>query len=444
MEEFETKPIFDDVNLRQNALIKVIGVGGGGCNAVNGMIHDKEDKVEYWVFNTDSQALLHSPCDNKLVLGPNVTKGLGAGGNPEVGRAAAEDSYNDIKERVKGADMVFIACGEGGGTGTGAAPVVAKAAKEEGCLVLGIVTRPFNFEGKRRKTNALEGINALKSVSDALIVVSNDKLMFNSGELPVTNAFANVDKVLATSVKTVTDLILVHGKINLDFADVKATLQNKGLALIGIGEGKGTNKTISAAKNAINSPLLESSIRGAKTMIVNITVGDGTSLNDVTNTMSYITESASGKENGDCNIIFGLQNDSSLGDTMRVAIIATDFDKDIDFSDPETKRIETPSSMELEPDENKITSVEKKMDDMRNTSVLPNFLRSHFHKEKKESAAVETPVKEENTVLVEEEKENAVVSSIAEPSEAVEEVRKEEPKIDEEEPTFISSPFDLR
>lgn len=380
MEEKEMQQIYDDEDLRQNALIKVIGVGGGGCNAVNGMIHDKEDMVEYWVFNTDSQALRNSPCENKFALGVNVTRGLGAGGLPSKGKEAAEASYEDIKKRVKGADMVFIAAGEGGGTGTGAAPVIAEAAKEEGCLVLGIVTRPFNFEGKTRKTNALMGINELKQYVDALIVVSNDKLMFNGGDLSVTNAFANVDHILATSVKTVTDLILVHGIINLDFADVKATLGGKGLALIGIGEAKGENKAIEASKNAINSPLLESSIRGSNSMIINFTVGDKTTLNEINAAVEYITETATGKENSNCNIMFGVQHDPELDDTLRIAIIATDFDKEITFSDPVKMRSETSYNEEHkeESKENSQTPVERKLEESKNASVLPDFLRSRL------------------------------------------------------------------
>lgn len=401
MEEKEMEQIHDEEeNLRQNALIKVIGVGGGGCNAVNGMIHDKEDKVEYWVFNTDSQALRNSPCENKFVLGVNVTRGLGAGGLPSKGKEAAEASYDDIKERVKGADMVFIACGEGGGTGTGAAPVVARAAKEEGCLVLGIVTRPFNFEGKTRKTNALMGINELKQYADALIVVSNDKLMFNEGDLSVTNAFANVDHILATSVKTVTDLILLHGIINLDFADVKATLAGKGLALIGIGEASGPNKALEASKNAINSPLLESSIRGSNSMIINFTVGEKTTLNEINDAVEYIIETATGQENSNCNIIFGVQSDPDLDDTLRIAIIATDFDKEISFNDPVKFRSESTEAETAKkaPQEPVKTAVERKKEATQEESVLPNFLKSrimpHLVKEAKPEEVLQPEKKE--------------------------------------------------
>ena len=408
MENEDLKPIFADEDLPTNAKIIVIGVGGGGSNAVNGMLHDKNEEVDYWVFNTDSQALANSPCDNKLILGKNVTRGLGAGGNPEMGQKAAEDSYNDIKLVIHGADMVFIAAGEGGGTGTGAAPVVAKAAKEEGCLVIGIVTRPFTFEGKARKHNALEGINNLRQYVDALIVVSNDKMMFNNGSLGIRNAFAASDEILAQSVKTVTDLILVHGVINLDFADVKATLEGKGLALIGIGYGEGENKAIDAATNAINSPLLETSIRGSKSMILNITVGDDTTLDDVQYAINYITESAGGREN-DVNIIFGVQNDDSFHSKMKIAIIATDFTRDIDVDQLDTAYNRSISSfnnngmnsMPEEPstpvmkEETPIRSVVKEeIKEDRERSVLPDYLRDFFAEDNQPSRPATESVQE--------------------------------------------------
>lgn len=390
MENEELKPFFDEEGLKTNAKIIVIGVGGGGSNAVNGMIHDKDSQVQYWVFNTDSQALANSPCDNKLILGKNVTRGLGAGGIPAMGQKAAEDSYSDIQLVVKGADMVFIACGEGGGTGTGAAPVVAKAAKEEGCLVLGIVTRPFTFEGKARKLHALEGISNLRKYVDALIVVSNDKMMFNNGSLSVKNAFAASDEILAQSVKTVTDLILVHGVINLDFADVKATLSNKGLSLIGIGFGTGKNKAIDAATNAINSPLLEASIRGSRSMIINITVGNDTTLDDVQYAINYITEAAGGQDN-DVNIIFGVQNDDSYENKIKIAIIATDFEKGISFETKENNFNRTASPLEAslpdmmpsvpsfeEEKKEEPKQVVKEMEEEKDNSVLPDFLKDFF------------------------------------------------------------------
>lgn len=433
MEENKMRAIHDDEELKDHAMIKVIGVGGGGSNAVNGMIHDKKDLIEYWVFNTDSQDLSNSPCSNKLVLGRNTTHGLGAGGRPSQGREAAEDSYDDIKRIVHGADMIFIAAGEGGGTGTGAAPIVAKAAKEEGCLVLGIVTRPFNFEGKTRRTNALEGINALKEYVDALIVVSNDKLIFNKGEFMFDDAFKSVDEILAASVKTVTDLILVHGKINLDFADVKTTLEGKGIALIGIGEGKGKNKAIEAAEGAINSPLLEASIRGSNSMIINFSIGDGVSLIDVETAVNYITKAATGKENNDCNIIWGVQHDDSLKDSMKIAIIATDFNKELDFTATPTRNdfkannkveqsVPTVAEETTEPE-----AEANKPED----NVLPDFLR---HILKVDTLDTRAPIDEKKEIVEEEVKET--VSE--EP--AVEETVVQD---DDDEPTVISDRPDL-
>lgn len=421
MENEELKSFFDEEGLKTNAKIIVIGVGGGGSNAVNGMIRDGDNQVQYWVFNTDSQALANSPCDNKLILGKNVTRGLGAGGIPAMGQKAAEDSYSDIQLVVKGADMVFIACGEGGGTGTGAAPVVAKAAKEEGCLVLGIVTRPFTFEGKARKLHALEGISNLRKFVDALIVVSNDKMMFNNGSLSVKNAFAASDEILAQSVKTVTDLILVHGVINLDFADVKATLSNKGLSLIGIGFGTGKNKAIDAATNAINSPLLEASIRGSRSMIINITVGNDTTLDDIQYAINYITEAAGGQDN-DVNIIFGVQNDDSYENKIKIAIIATDFEKGISFETKENNfnRTLSPSHTDLpdvmqetspvEEKEEEPKKVVQEMEDEKDNSILPDFLKDFFSAKEEE----ETPEqKKKNQVDEAEMKKKELTSSFA-------------------------------
>ncbi len=389
MEDTNIKPIFDEEGLKANARIKVIGVGGGGSNAVNQMIKNKQEEVEYWVFNTDSQALANSPCENKLVLGRNVTKGLGAGGIPEMGRKAAEDSYEDIKLVVNGADMIFIAAGEGGGTGTGAAPIVAKASKEAGCLVLGIVTRPFTFEGKNRRSNALEGINELTKNVDALIVVSNDKLTFNNGSMTLVDAFGASDIILASSVSTVTDLILKHGIINLDFADVKSTLSGRGLALIGIGYGEGKDKAIQAATNAINSPLLEASIKGSRSMIINITVADDTTLDDVQYAINYITEAAgSNNEENDVNIIFGVQMDEKLHGKMKIAIIATDFVNKIDLSKtgglplkphPISKPVPTENVEDIS-QQPATSRVEKEIKEKEESSVLPDYLKNLFAK----------------------------------------------------------------
>lgn len=420
MEENE-KVIYEEDNFKTNAKIIVIGVGGGGSNAVNGMIHDKNDKVEYWVFNTDSQALASSPCDNKIILGKNTTKGLGAGGNPEKGKEAAEDSYAEIQSVVSGADMVFIACGEGGGTGTGASPVVAKAAKEAGCLVLAIVTRPFNFEGEERNDKALEGINNLKPYVDALIIVSNNKMLFINGKLSIKDALAESNKVLAQSVKTLTDLILIHGIINLDFADVKTTLTGKGLALIGIGFGKGENKAIEAAENAINSPLLETTIRGSKSMLINFTLGECSSAEDVQTAVDYITVAAGVKDNK-VSVIFGIQIDESLGDTMKVAIIATDFDKNpspipnpapMPTPSPTPNPIPTPKPIKISDREN---NVEK------DSSATPDYLTKFFNtpisteevEEKKEAYVPENDTTTTFTINeeVEDEDDAVVISKI--------------------------------
>ncbi len=378
MDDSMVKPIFDEEGLKANAKIKVIGVGGGGSNAINEMIKEQRENVEYWVFNTDSQALANSVCENKLVLGRNVTKGLGAGGLPERGKEAATDSYEDIKLVVNGADMVFIACGEGGGTGTGGAPLVAKAAKETGSLVLGIVTRPFTFEGKKRQTNAFDGINELRKYVDALIIVSNDKLMFNNGSMHIQDAFAVSDQVLASSVSTVTDLILKHGIINLDFADVKATLSNKGFALIGIGLGEGKDKATMAANNAVNSALLETSIKGSKTMIINFSVGSDTSLNEIQDAIEFIKE-ASGVSDDDNNtdIIFGVQQDDELNNKMKVAIIATGFSEELEFnntpqpsSKQDFKQIDTTI---IKPEESRAYKEKKEREE---SFTLPNYLKS--------------------------------------------------------------------
>ncbi|MCI6524545.1 MAG: cell division protein FtsZ [Bacilli bacterium] len=418
METNEMKLLLEEDPVLQNhAMIKVIGVGGGGSNAVNSMIHDKADQVEYWVFNTDSQALSFSPCENKLVLGKNVTKGLGAGGDPASGKAAALDSYEDIKKIVSGADMIFIAVGEGGGTGTGASPIVAKAAKEAGCLVMGIVTRPFNFEGKKKKTNALEGINALKENVDALLVVSNDKLMISSGSEKLVSAFSSANHVLAESVKTVTDLILIHGIVNLDFADVRNLLSGSGIALIGFGQASGDNRAIKAADSAINSPLLESSIRGANTILLNFTIGEDVTLIEVQDAVNYITQSATGKENSDVDIEFGIQlnENEAEKEMIKIAIIATNFNKEIDFNDLPTRQVSIQAPSEEKKD---LSSFAKD-----GQSVLPDYLRNRLGKDQVISK-VEVEEKEEE---------------IPTPAVPKEEVVEEEEE--EEEPEIISPRF---
>lgn len=304
--------------------IRVIGVGGGGSNAVNRMIAENVQGIDCIVANTDVQVLNSSPATEKIVLGSDSTKGLGAGGNPEVGRKAAEESETQIREALKGADMVFITAGMGGGTGTGAAPLVAKLAKEEGALTIAVVTRPFAFEGKRRSKNAEEGIEELKKYVDSLIVVSNDNLLEVIGRKPIEEAFQAADNVLRQGVQTISDLISVEALVNLDFADVRSIMQNQGRALIGIGMADGEDKAINAAEKAIQSPLLESDIAGAKSAIINITGGDKVSLYDAQNAVAVIQDAAG----GDIDTIFGIAINEQLGDAIIVTVIATGFDDD--------------------------------------------------------------------------------------------------------------------
>lgn len=315
-------------NYEAVARIVVIGVGGAGNNAVNRMIDEEIGSVEFYVANTDRQALATSKARNRLVLGEELTGGLGAGGEPSVGKAAAEASIEDIRAIVKGANMVFIAAGMGGGTGTGAAPVVARIAREEGALTVAIVTRPFSFEGKKRIANSVEGLNELKEAVDSIIIVSNDKLLMVSGTQPISEAFSESDRVLAQSVKTVTDLILMPAVINLDFADVKNTLKDSGIALIGFGMGSGPNKAMEAAQNAISSPLLEASINGARRAICAVTCGSKVSLYEAQETVDRIIEAAGNT----LDIKFGVSINNQLTDQILVSVIASDFTDDFDFT----------------------------------------------------------------------------------------------------------------
>ncbi|MCF0106678.1 MAG: cell division protein FtsZ [Holdemanella sp.] len=307
----------------QVANIKVFGVGGGGGNAVNRMVNDGVKGVEFFVANTDIQVLKSSPCDNKIILGRDTTKGLGAGGNPEYGRKAAEESEAEIREAIKGADMVFITAGMGGGTGTGASPLIAKLSKEEGALTVAVVTRPFTFEGRRRANNAKEGIEELKKYVDSLIIVSNDNLLEVIGRKPIEEAFQAADNVLRQGVQTISDLIAVPALVNLDFADVRSVMQNQGRALIGIGMAEGEDKAIAAAEKAIQSPLLEAQIHGAQSAIINITGGDKVSLYDAQNAVAVIQDAAGGEI--DC--IFGIAINEQLGDAIIVTVIATGFEE---------------------------------------------------------------------------------------------------------------------
>ena len=308
------------LEIDQLAKIKVIGVGGGGNNAVNRMIESGVKGVEFIVANTDRQVLNSSKADVKIQLGKT---GLGAGADPEVGKKAAEDSKDEITEVLKGADMVFVTCGMGGGTGTGAAPVIAEIAQDLGALTVGIVTKPFAWEGKPRSRHAEEGLEKLKDHVDTLIIIPNDRLReIIDKSTPMTEAFKEVDNVLRLGVQSISDLIAVTGLVNLDFADVKTVMSNKGDALIGIGVATGENRAIEAAKQSVSSPLLETDIRGATDAIINITGGTNLSLFEVEDAVEVVREAAG----TDINTIFGAVINESLGDDIIVTVIATGFD----------------------------------------------------------------------------------------------------------------------
>ena len=314
---------FEDMEFEQAAKIRVVGVGGGGNNSIDHMVANKVNGVDFVSVNTDVQALKRSAATSKLQIGTKLTKGLGSGGNPEMGRKSAEESREDLKELLGGSDMVFVTAGMGGGTGTGAAPIVANVAKEMGALTVGVVTRPFGFEGRRRAQQAEFGISELKEQVDALITIPNDKLLqIIDNRTPMTDAFAIVNDVLHQGIQSITDLISTPALINLDFNDVKSVMKDAGSALMGIGVAKGENRAVEAATAAISSPLLESSIDGAQGVILNITGCNNLSLFEV-NEAAKIVEAAADKE---ANIIFGAAIDPSLDDEVRVIVIATGFD----------------------------------------------------------------------------------------------------------------------
>lgn len=309
-----------DSTENQGAKIKVIGVGGGGSNAVNRMIAEDVKGVEFIVANTDVQALNTSKAETKIQLGPKLTRGLGAGSDPEVGTKAAEESEEAISEALQGADMVFVTAGMGGGTGNGAAPIVAKIAKDSGALTVGVVTRPFTFEGPRRSKYAAEGVSALKENVDTLIVIANNRLLeMVDKKTPMMEAFQEADNVLRQGVQGISDLITSPGYVNLDFADVKTVMQNTGSALMGVGTATGENRTAEATKKAISSPLLEVSIDGAKQVLLNITGGPDMSLFEAQDASDIVAQAAT----SDVNIIFGTSIDEDLGDEIKVTVIAT-------------------------------------------------------------------------------------------------------------------------
>ena len=325
------------------AVIKVVGIGGGGVNAVNRMIEVGLKGVEFIAINTDAQALLMSDADVKLDVGRELTRGLGAGAAPEVGRQAAEDHREEIEEVLKGADMVFVTAGEGGGTGTGGAPVVASVARALGALTIGVVTRPFSFEGRRRAQQAEEGIEALRAEVDTLIVIPNDRLLSISDRtVSVMDAFKSADQVLLSGVQGITDLITTPGLINLDFADVKAVMSGAGSALMGIGNARGDDRAAVAAEMAIASPLLEASMDGAHGVLLNISGGSDLGLFEINEAAQLVADAA----HPEANIIFGAVIDDALGDEVRVTVIAAGFDAG---APTPVRRIETRRQPDPEP-----------------------------------------------------------------------------------------------
>lgn len=315
---------FDNA-MENGAVIKVIGVGGAGNNAVNRMIDEGVQGVEFIVVNTDTQALKGAKAETKIQLGPKLTKGLGAGSVPEVGRKAAEESEEQLKEALKGADLIFVTAGMGGGTGTGAAPIVAKLAKEAGALTVGVVTRPFSFEGPKRGRYAAEGVQAMKENVDTLVIISNNRLLeIVDKKTPMLEAFREADNVLRQGVQGISDLITAPGYVNLDFADVKTVMKDQGSALMGIGMASGENRTIEATKKAISSPLLEVSIEGAEQILLNIAGGSDLTLFEAQDASEIVAQASS----TEANIIFGTSINENLNDEVIVTVIATGIDED--------------------------------------------------------------------------------------------------------------------
>ena len=320
---FGKKEVFQQKANVNPASIKVIGVGGGGGNAVNRMIKAGLSGVDFWLMNTDLQVLNYSSCKNKIQLGEKLTNGLGAGGEPSIGEKAAEEAQQDITEALDGADMVFVTAGMGGGTGTGAAPIVAKIAKELGILTIGVVTKPFSFEGKRRQNQAAQGLEKLRECVDALIVIPNDKLLdVVDRRVSLQESFIVVDEVLLRGVQGISDIITIPGLINVDFADVKSVMQASGSALMGIGRGQGEGRAVDAAKTAIDSQLLETSINGASGVIVNITGGPDMTLHEVTDATNIINSAVL----DDAKVIIGAVVDDKIQGEIQITVIATGFE----------------------------------------------------------------------------------------------------------------------
>ncbi|MCT4563781.1 MAG: cell division protein FtsZ [Maledivibacter sp.] len=359
-----------DIDVEQFAQIKVIGVGGGGNNAVNRMIESNLKGVQFIVVNTDKQALYTSKAEYKIQIGEKLTRGLGAGANPEVGKKAAEESRDDIYQALQGADMVFITAGMGGGTGTGAAPIVAEIAKDMGILTVGVVTKPFMFEGKRRMMHAEKGIDELKSKVDTLVTIPNDRLLqIVEKKTSMMDAFKIADDVLKQGVQGISDLIAIPGLVNLDFADVKTIMYEQGLAHMGTGKANGENRAAEAAKLAIQSPLLETSINGAKGVLLNITGGSNLGLFEVNEAAEIVSQAA----DPDANIIFGAVIDEALKDELRITVIATGF-----HSNSTTNTINNINKISNASDNNNVAEKEEETKPEENDSELldiPTFLR---------------------------------------------------------------------
>ena len=355
------------------ATIKVIGVGGAGNNAVNRMIEAGIKGVDFIAVNTDRQALQTSQAKTKIQIGEKLTRGLGAGANPDIGAQAAEENKSEVAEVLRGADMVFVTAGMGGGTGTGAAPVVAAAAKEMGILTIGVVTKPFTFEGKKRLSQAERGIESLKGKVDTLVVIPNDKLLqIVDRKTSIIDAFKMADDVLRQGVQGISDLIAIPGLVNLDFADVKTIMLNQGMAHMGVGRASGENRAEDAAKEAIQSPLLETSIEGAKGVIINITGGESLGLHEVNTAAELVQRSA----DPEANIIFGTVTDESLGDEIQITVIATGFeDKDQPLSG-------IGDSLGTKKWESKINSIpaSSESSSSQNDLDIPSFLRKNRNK----------------------------------------------------------------
>jgi len=359
------KPVDD------NAIIKVIGVGGAGNNAVNRMIASGIKGVEFISVNTDRQALKNSNASTKIQIGEKVTRGLGAGANPDIGAQSAEENKTEIAESLRGADMVFVTAGMGGGTGTGAAPIVASCAKEMGILTIGVVTKPFTFEGKKRLSQAERGIESLKTKVDALVVIPNDKLLqIIDRKTSMVDAFIMADDVLRQGVQGISDLIANPGLVNLDFADVKTIMLNTGMAHMGIGRATGENRAEDAAKQAIQSPLLETSIEGARGVIINITGSSSIGLQEINTAAELVQRSV----DPEANIIFGTAIDESLEDEIVITVIATGFDKDRPTSNMGVEQIVSKVW------DKKITSVPSSSESVNGSSQdldIPSFLRKN-------------------------------------------------------------------